>query len=254
MYDVDVDENQDGDDDKEADNTKAVELKGEFLRIKHENFDLRNELNVANMHNDQHFEQLQHAVSRSEHDNVVSEYKMQLDALAREHSLQLTDKFGDDGPKLDELMKTMTPRPKWRRTGASKQILVDCGVFARTDSSSTAVEKLIQGFMDVSEKLTSANVELARLKEAQLPHAASSQHPGASLVFQVSTFCIPLIHSKTVAHHEAVRQLFEVVAVFRDLRPVQIAPLVPPALFADFVEGPGLRVGAARDQAPLTVA
>ena len=148
----------------ESEARNAVELKGEFLRIKHENFDLKNELNVANKHNDQHFEQLQHAVSRSEHDNVVSEYKMQLDALAREHSLQLTDKFGEDGPKLDELMKTMTPRPKWRRTGTSKQLLVDCGVFARTDSSSAAVEKLIQGLMDVSDKLTSANVELAQLK------------------------------------------------------------------------------------------
>ena len=148
----------------ESEARNAVELKGEFLRIKHENFDLRNELEVANKHNDQHFEQLQHAVSRSEHDNVVSEYKMQLDALAREHSLQLTDKFGEDGPKLDELMKTMTPRPKWRRTGTSKQLLVDCGVFARTDSSSAAVEKLIRGLMDVSDKLTSANVELAQLK------------------------------------------------------------------------------------------
>ena len=97
----------------ESEARNAVELKGEFLRIKHENFDLRNELEVANKHNDQHFEQLQHAVSRSEHDNVVSEYKMQLDALAREHSLQLTDKFGEDGPKLDA-----TSSPKTSRSSA----------------------------------------------------------------------------------------------------------------------------------------
>ena len=143
---------------------ETTELKGSFLRMKSDCMDLRAALSDMSAQNDRHFNQLQNAVSKHEHEHIVQEYEKQLAAQEDKTARLLHETFGEDGAKIDEVMKTMTPRPNWRRTGATKQILMDCSIFARTDSSAEGVDKLLHGYMETQRKLTQAQ---ARVKELE---------------------------------------------------------------------------------------
>ena len=147
--------------------TETTELKGSFLRMKADCLNLRADLGVVNKHNDRHFNQLQMAISRHEHERIVAEYESQLAAQEDKTSRLLSDALGEDGRKIDEMVKSMTPRPNWRRTGATKQILVDCSIFARTDTSAMSVDKLLQGYVKVQRELTEAQAKLTQYEETE---------------------------------------------------------------------------------------
>jgi hypothetical protein len=107
----------------------------------------------------------------------VKEYELELANLDEKYKELIEEKLGkEDGFKLQEMMHTMTPRPNWRRTGAVKQILVDCSIFSRTDTSAQSVEKLLQGFISQSQMLSVLQARVAELeghKEDPAQHAMS---------------------------------------------------------------------------------
>ena len=166
---------------------ETTTLKGAFLRMKSDCLNLRAELGAVNAQNERHFDQLQQAIARSEHERIVKEYELQLQAQANEYAAKLQEQFGEDGLKLHEMMQTMTPRPNWRRSGASKQILVDCNIFSRTDTSASSVDKLLQGFMDVAERLSKAEEELAVLHGTEKDEAASYGWSGLQVTPSIIT-------------------------------------------------------------------
>jgi len=167
---------------------QTTELKGSFLRMKSDCMDLRAELVVAHAHNEKHFNQLQQAVSKQEHEQVVKEYEMQLQKQAEGFRELLEEKLGnEDGFKVHEMMQNMTPRPNWRRTGASKQILVGCSVFPRYDSSAEGVDKLLQGFVAQTAKLNTMQVRLDELEGKDEEEVVETSWAGMQVTNSVIT-------------------------------------------------------------------
>jgi hypothetical protein len=144
---------------------QSTELRGSFLRMKSDCMDLRAELVVVNAHSEKMFDQLQLTVSRQEHEQVLKEYEMQLQKQSESFRELLEEKYGDeDGVKLHEMAQSMTPRPNWRRTGTSKQILASCSIIPRHDSSSESVDKLLNGFSAQAAKLHTLQARMQELE------------------------------------------------------------------------------------------
>jgi hypothetical protein len=181
---------------KSSENTKlyqeAAQLKASFLRIKSDCMDARAEAAFVNTLNERNFHQLQSSITRSEHERVVQEYEGQLAAQHEKFSRMMEEHHGDGGKKVADAMKTMTPRPTWRRTGLSKQILVDCSVFPRTMSSAESVDKLLQGFSSLQTNFTNLKVKLAELEGAEEKVADESHSWGGMKVTNSIITCMGL--------------------------------------------------------------
>ncbi len=158
---------------------QATELKGSFLRMKSDCMDLRAELVVVNAQSEKMFDQLQLSISRQEHEQVLKEYEMQLQKQSESFRELLEEKYGDeDGVKLHEMAQSMTPRPHWRRTGTSKQILASCSIFPRHDSSAEIVDKLLNGFSAQTAKLHTLQARIEELEGKKGAEAESSFFAG----------------------------------------------------------------------------